>query len=277
MKVVFQQPQFVTVQGRKIAYDEVTPANPQGTILLLTGLAAKRQGWANQMAAFGQDYRVIAIDHRDVGESDLATAPYSTADQADDAAAVLHALGVTSANVVGISMGGFIALELTLRHPELVAKLVLTSTSAGGKTHVAPSRQMALMLARPRMPWQDAGHTAKRSYTLIMAPGYAAAHPDDMANIVAIARHHPQSGAAYRRQLRACLQHDASARLDQIHVPTLVIHGTVDPLVPVGNGHYLAAHIPGARLVEYPATGHIPIVERAEEYNRDVLAFLHEA
>jgi len=115
-------PAFVTVDGRKLAYDEVCPPDPKGTVLLLTGLGAKRLGWYRQLPVFGQVYRTIALDHRDTGDSDPSPGPYTTADQADDAAAVLRALGVARAHVVGISMGGFIALELTLRHPELVDK-----------------------------------------------------------------------------------------------------------------------------------------------------------
>src|SRR5689334_12414843 len=123
----FSAPAFVSVDGRRLAYDEVCPANPQGTVLLLTGLASKRQGWYRQMDVFGQIYRTIALDHRDIGDSDPFTSPYRIADQADDAAALLRAMAIPQAMVAGISMGGYIALELTLRHPELVQKLVLTS------------------------------------------------------------------------------------------------------------------------------------------------------
>ena len=273
-------PSYVVVAGRKIAYDEVVPEAPAGTVLLISGLAAKRLGWYKQLPAFGARYRTIAMDNRDIGDSDLVDAPYQTADQADDAAALLRALGIERAAVVGISMGGFIALELALRRPDLISKLVLTSTSAGGKTHVQPGWRMRLMLDLPRyLPrWlrPDASTTAKRSYAAIMAPGYCAAHPDEWEHIGAVARYRPQPAAAYMRQLRACLTHDASERLGLIAVPTLVIHGTVDPLVPPANGEHLAARIPGARIIRYPATGHVPIIERADDYNRDVLAFLAE-
>ncbi len=266
-------PAFVTVDGRKLAYDEVSPPNPKGTVLLLPGLASKRLGWYNQMPVFGQVYRTIALDHRDTGDSDPSPGPYTTADQADDAAAVLRALGVTRAHIVGISMGGFIALELALRHPDLVEKLVLTGTSAGGSVHVQPSPEIAALLTRDRGEL-EIGALAKENYTLLMGPGYAASHPEAMEMIAEIARYRPQTLDAYLRQLQACLGHDVSSRLSQIRVPTLVVHGEVDPLVPVENGKYLAEHIPGAKLVLYPNTGHIAIIERAEDYNRDVLVFL---
>ena len=266
-------PSFAQVNGRTLAYDEVRPDTPQGTVLLLTGLASKRLGWYRQLPVFGQIYRTIAMDHRDTGDSDLATGPYTTADQADDAAGLLAALGIEHAYVVGISMGGFIALELTLRHPEMVEKLVLTGTSAGGATHVAPSPEMGAMLVQDRRG-VDPGDLARHTYTLLMAPGYAERNPDAIERIAETARYRPQSAEAYMRQLQACLGHDASGRLGQIHIPTLVVHGELDPLVPVENGRYLADHIPGARLILYPDTGHIAIIERADDYNQAVLGFL---
>ena len=267
-------PSFVTVDGRKIAYDEVCPANPKGTILLLTGLAAKRLGWMRQLNVFGREYRTIAIDHRDIGDSDPYTAPYTIPDLAEDAAGVLRALGVERANVVGISMGGFVTLELTLRHPEMVERLVLVSTSAGGSTHTHPTEEFVGRMLLPEYRTGEAGERAKRTYVAIMAPGYCEAHPDEWELIAENARYRPQSAESYQRQWMACQTHDVTSRLGQIAVPALIIHGDFDPLVPVQNGRYLAAHIPGVRYIEYPNTGHIPIIERADDFNREVLAFL---
>ncbi|MBF6591838.1 MAG: alpha/beta fold hydrolase [Ktedonobacterales bacterium] len=271
-----EAPLFVMVDGHTLAYDEVCPPDPKGTVLLLTGLGSKRLGWARQLPVFGQTYRTLALDHRDTGDSDLTPAPYTTADQADDAAAVLRTLGVGRAAVVGISMGGFIALEMALRHPDLVEKLVLTSTSAGGWTHTRARLSLLLKYMQPHYRWGEVGAVAKRHYAAIMAPGYCRRHPDEWEHIAEVARYRPQSREAYQRQWRTCVTHDVADRLGEIHVPTLVVHGEGDPLVPVENGRYLARHIAGARLILYPRTGHIPIVERAEEYNRDVLAFLAE-
>ncbi|MGO8947816.1 MAG: alpha/beta fold hydrolase [Ktedonobacterales bacterium] len=266
-------PSFVSVDGRKLAFDEVTPPSQKGTVLLLTGLANKRLGWYNQLPVFGQVHRTIAMDHRDTGDSDPFAAPYTTADQADDAAALLRALNVEGAYVVGISMGGFVALELALRHPDLVRKLVLTGTSAGGPTHVQPRPEIGALLVQDRSA-AEVGELSRRTYTLIMAPGYAESHPQVMERIAEIARYRPQSVDSYMRQLQACFGHNASDWLDQIEVPTLVVHGELDPLVPVENGQYLASHISGAQLICYPDTGHISITERADDYNRDVLDFL---
>src|SRR5260370_66302 len=112
-----KEPSFVMIDGRRTAYDEVSPANPQGTVLLLTGLGSNRLGWYGQLEVFGRTYRTIALDYRDVGDSDPMSEPYTLADLADDAAAVLSTLGVQRAHVVGISMGGFVAQQSALRRP----------------------------------------------------------------------------------------------------------------------------------------------------------------
>lgn len=268
------EPSSVLVGGRKLAYDEIVPANPKGTILLLTGLASKRLGWERQLPVFGRTYRTIAMDHRGTGDSDDVEQDYTIADLADDASALLTALGIARAHVVGISLGGYTALQFAVRHPEQLDRLVLVSTSAGGRVHVhaAPEINVLLMPA----PGTEAGERAIHTYSHIMAADFVAAHPEELQRIAETARYRPQSTEAYGRQLRAALTHDVVDALHQIKVPTLVIHGDIDPLVPVANGRYVADHIAGARLIIYHGVGHIPIIERAGEFNRQVLAFLDE-
>ena len=269
-------PSFVTLSdGRRLAFDEVGPANPgdaRGAILLLTGLGSKRLGWERQLAQFGREYRTIAVDHRDTGDSDEATAPYTIADLADDASELLTRLGIAHANVIGISLGGFVALRLAVSHPEQVEKLVLVSTSAGGQTHVHPAPEIAMLLAPA--PGMEIGERAIRNYSNIMAAEFVRAHPEELQRIGEIARYRPMSPAGYMRQLQAGLAHDVSAELERVRVPTLVIHGASDPLVPPQNGAFLAQRISGAQHIVYPEVGHIPIVERADHFNRDVLTFL---
>ncbi len=178
MITVIREPSFVKVDGRRLAYNEVGPSAPKGTILLLTGLAAKRYGWYHQLDEFGRYYRTIALDHRDISDSDEVTEAYTVADMADDGAAAMRALGVQRTHVIGISLGGFVALELALRHPELVDKLVLVSTSAGGSTHVPPGPEIMAMLTTRAEQNIEIGELARRNYSMIMAPGFAESHPE---------------------------------------------------------------------------------------------------
>ena len=101
MNSEFAPPSFVSVHGRRLAYDEVGPPDPKGTVLLLTGLGSKRLDWSRQMESFGQRYRAIALDHRDTGDSDAYDGPYTVTDLADDAAGLLDTIGVACAHIVG--------------------------------------------------------------------------------------------------------------------------------------------------------------------------------
>ena len=269
----FEPPRFVTVDGRRLAYEEVSPPEPERTLLLLCGIGAKRQGWYKQLPVLGRRFRTLALDYRDVGDSDPATAPYTIAELADDVAGLARALDIERATMIGVSMGGFIALELALRRAALVDKLVLVVTSGGGPTHVSTSPEI-MRLLMPGDEQVETGAGARRVCAAVAGPGFSERRPEEIDAFVAIARHRPMSRAAYLRQLQACRAHDVADRLDRIQAPTLVLHGDVDPLVPVANGKLLAARIPGAELIVYPATGHIPEVECADELNRDLIRFL---
>jgi 3-oxoadipate enol-lactonase len=265
------EPSFVMLGDRRLAYVEVSPAHPKGTLLLLAGLASKRLNWYKLLEPFGRTFRTIALDFRDTGDSDLVSEPYTLGDLADEAVDVLLALGVPRAHVVGISMGGAVALHLALRHPERVEKLVVIATPPGGKAQVSVSPEM--MALQPDFQL-EIGERMRQTYAMIAAPGYFERHPEDGERLVENARYRPQSQEAYQRQLQALVTHDVGGQLERISAPTLVVQGEVDPLVAPANAQYLVQHIPGARLVLYPNTGHLVHIERAEELNRDVLAFL---
>jgi pimeloyl-ACP methyl ester carboxylesterase len=270
----FASPSFVEVAGRRLAYDEVRPAQPKGTIFLLTGLGSKRQGWRNQLPVFGKEYRTLALDFRDVGDSDRVDQPYTLADLADDVAGVARALNIPRAHVIGISLGGYVAQNVALRHPDQVAKLILVSTSAGGATHVMPEASILAVLTMRDVSGADA--RARFAYSRIMSPAYLGTHPDTLDQIAEVAEHNPFTPESYQRQLAAALSQDVAAQVGNIIAPTLVIHGDADPLIPPQNGEHLARSIPGARHIVYHGIGHVPIFECAEAFDRDVLAFLNE-
>jgi pimeloyl-ACP methyl ester carboxylesterase len=273
MVVEFETPQFVDVRGRRVAYEEVAPEEPEGVVLLLCGIGAKRQGWYKQLPVLGQRFRCVAVDYRDVGDSDAADGPYSISDLADDVHRLGRALGIERASLVGISMGGFISLELALAHAEFVDRLVLVVTSAGGATHVSTSPEVMRALM-PGEEQVESGAGARRVCSLVAGPGFAERHPEAIDEFVQIARHNPMRVDGYLRQLAACRAHDVADRLGAIRAPTLVIHGDADPLVPIENGRNLAARIPGAELIVYEGVGHIPEVECFERFNEDLLRFL---
>jgi 3-oxoadipate enol-lactonase len=273
LSLAFPPPQFVQIGDRRLAYEEVSPPEPQGTVLLLCGIGAKRQGWYRQLPVLGRRFRCLAVDYRDVGDSDSASSPYTIRDLAGDVLALCDSLDIWRASLVGISMGGFIALEITLARREFVERLVLVVTSAGGPTHVSTSPEVMRALM-PGDETLESGEGARRVCSLVAGPGFAERHPEAIDEFVDIARHRPMYVDAYLRQLEACRAHDVSGRLGEIDVPTLVIHGDADPLVPLPNGRFLAERIAGARLIIYEGVGHIPEVEVDERFNADLIEFL---
>ena len=260
------------IGAQTIYYDEYGAGQ---LLILIPGLGGSRLGWSKQIEPFLEKYRVINLDNRDAGSSGQSANAYGIGDMADDIAGLIKKLALGSAFVVGVSMGGFIAQHLTLRHPALVKKLVLVSTSAGSAMHVKPAPEIAALLVRE--PSEDIETRVRRSQAMITGPGFAELHPEDVARAVEHAFKLPMSPEAYQRQLNAAISHTLGgtrARLGEIRVPTLVIHGDSDPLVPYPNGQALAAEIPSAKLLTLPGVGHLPHIEATEEFNRAVGEFL---
>ena len=214
-----EEPSVVLIDSRRIAYDEVSPPYLKGTVLLLPGSDSNRLIWYKQLEVFGRAFRTIALDYRDTGDSDSVSEPYTIADLADDAAFVLAALGVQRAHVVGVSLGGYVGLQMVLRHPERVEKLVLVSTST---TYIPPDPEMMAQIRQLQQDQQlEVGERMQRIRALIAAPGYFANHPQDWDLIAEWTRYRPHSQEAAIRQMQACMTYDVSEQLDRIHV---VIH-----------------------------------------------------
>lgn len=260
------------VGSHTVYYDEYGTGHP---VLFMSGLGGTRLGWWKQIEPLAQKYRVINLDNRDAGDSALAAAPYSIAEMADDAAGLIENLNLGRVFIMGISMGGFISLELALRHPARVEKMILVATSAGGTSHVTPAPEIGATLLRKE--GEDIETRVRRTSPLIAAPGYCVAHPADLDRAVQHAKAKPMPPEAYQRQLSAAYAHTRNGvaeRLAQIRVPTLVIHGECDPLIPYANGKFLAANIAGAKFSTYAGVGHLVTIEAAERLNREVGEFL---
>ncbi len=264
----------VQIDGRKVAYTEVSPAQPRATVLFLAWLGGSRLGWQHIVDEIGQAYRALSPDHRDTGDSEKVEDAYSLPDLADDAAAFLRALDTGPVFVVGLSMGGMVAQHLALRWPELVRGLVLVSTTPGGaaSTPATERGRNALFLSADI----EAGERARQALALMAADGLIERDPAAFDVAEHNARIHPQSAESYKRQFRSIRSHDTTADLGAVRVPTLVLHGETDDLIPLPNAQRLVDGIPGARLRVYPQTGHMPQIERRGEFLADLRGFLDE-
>ena len=233
------------------------PRNPP--LLLIMGLALSSRAWDRLPELMARRFHVLVFDNRGTGKSARVGVAYRMAELADDAAAVIEACGFSSAHVFGISMGGMIAQELALRHPDRVRSLALGCTIASWRKSTPPSLKTKLDL-------------------LLLNLGFV--NPDRVGRILVSAEWHAQNptGAidwikrAERTALRfataqvlAIARHHTLPRLAHIRAPTLVITGGADRLVPPVNSEVLARSIPGARLLVVPGAGHCFPLEREEE------------
>ncbi len=257
---------FIQNQGAKIYWDEQGAGDP---LLLIMGLAYPSDMWYRTRPVLSKKFRTIVIDNRGVGRSDMPAGPYPIALMASDALAVMDAAGVESAHVYGISMGGMIAQELTLQHPQRVRSLVLGCTASGGATAVQADPEVAkVIMARGSMTPEQAAEAAVPFIYDVSTPR---AKIDEDINVRRPWFARPE---AYIAQLQGILAWEAYSRLAGIHVPTLVIHGENDRLVPAGNGKLIAERIPGAKLVMLANASHIFPTDQTEASHRAILEFL---
>jgi 3-oxoadipate enol-lactonase len=242
-----------TPDGRTQLYWEST--GDGAPVLLITGLGLSGGAWWRTVPVLARRLRVVTFDHRGVGRSRSSSPAYTTEAMADDAVAVLDAAGVPSAHVYGISLGGMVAQQLALRHPDRVRSLVLGATSPGGPRSVRPDGEvLAFVRRRLRLRGEEA---ARESVPFNYGPRCRAEHPERIEEDIAHRLAHPFPEQAYRVQLFAAGVHNTYGRLPRIAVPTLVVHGRHDRMVPAANGRLLAERIPGARLELLEDSGHM--------------------
>ncbi|MGQ0717343.1 MAG: alpha/beta fold hydrolase [Pseudonocardiales bacterium] len=254
--------------GTRLFWEE-SGAGP--AVLLIHGLGYTHDMWYRTVPVLSRRYRVIRFDNRGVGRSDVPPGPYRVSDMAADAAAVLDAAGVDAAHVVGISLGGAIAQELTLRYLSRVRGLVLVATLCGGPRMVQAEPEVgAKLLARGKMPAEQ-GIRVMNPY--VYDPGTSDERIDE--DLAIRLRTYP-SEQGYLGQLQAVLSWSSYDRLPEITAPTLVIHGETDRLVPPENGRVIADRIPGARLAILPQASHILFTDQPEAAHGAILGFLDE-
>ncbi len=245
------------------------------TLVLIAGLATQMISWqepfCDLLAARG--FHVIRFDNRDCGLStwmeaagppDMAAAfsgdphpAYQLDDMAADVVGLLDALGIQAAHIVGASMGGFIAQLVTINHPDRVLSLTSIMSGPGGSDTVPPKPEGAAILTAPPPPTRE-----ERIELAMSIHRTLAGAGDQLPDAVERAQAERDVDRAYYpmgvgRQLIAILAAKSRLeRLKQVQVPTLVIHGTDDVLVPIENGRLVAEAVPGARLIEIEGMGH---------------------
>ena len=272
----------VRANGLAIEVEDTGPAGDGLPVLLVMGLGMQLTAWPDEFVAAlaGAGHRVIRFDNRDIGLSarldHLGTpnllwegmkmrvglpvrAPYTLADMAADGFGVLDALGIAQAHVVGASMGGMIAQRMALAQPRRVLSLTSIMSSSGARHLPGPRPHvLQVLFSRPKdfsEPTVLAHYV--RLFQAIGSPGYPSEPAQLRQNILQAVRRGGYRPAGSARQMAAIAADTGrAAELHRIAVPTLVVHGVDDPLVPIACGEDTARRIPGAALVRVPGMGH---------------------
>ena len=249
-----------------IAYETVGDGPP---LLLMQGLGYARRGWGPAIEQLAPSFRVTFYDNRGIGESDKPAGPYTARDLAEDAVAVLDAVGEPRAHVVGASLGGMAAQELAIGFPVRVDRLVLACTTPGGAdAYPLPAPTLALFTEAPTL----APEVALRRF---VANSLSDGAPDELVEEIFRWRlANPPDPAGWQAQAAAGTTYDGAGRAREISAPTLVVHGTDDNVVDTRNADLLATLIPNARVELLEGCGHLCFWEQPERFARVVEEFL---
>jgi 3-oxoadipate enol-lactonase len=243
----------IVVGDNELHYERAGSGEP---LLLIQGMSGTHVSWGDPfLGPLQEGFDVIAFDNRGIGLSAPTEGPFTIVEMAEDAAGLLGGIGIESAHVVGISMGGMIAQELALARSERLRSLTLGCTYCGGPgSQLMPQENMEKLAAG--MMSGDRDKAIRASWEVNLSPvfradesRYAAFH--EMATSV------PAAKRTIELQAQAIFGHDTSGRLGEISAPTLIVHGSEDGVLPYPNGQQIASLMPAARLETLEGVGHM--------------------
>ncbi len=244
-------------------------------LVLISGLGYPLWQWHKMVPFLAEHFQVITFDNRGVGQSDKPAGPYTAQMLAADTAGLLDALGIEKAIIAGHSMGGFIAQAMALDFPQKVAKLILCSTNFGGPHHVPVTTEAMKVLTDVT---SDALTRFKNGLSVSTAPDWSEKNPEMIEEWVKWRVANPIEPTHYQSQLAIGLGllTEAAAfedKLPRLNVPTLILFGAHDKVVPPANASLLAEKISGSKVIILPNAGHFFPIEVAEAASRTITDF----
>jgi len=263
----------IAKNGSVEVYYEIFGSGP-ATLLLIEGIGYSRWMWDGQIEELPQQLKLVVFDNRGVGKSSSPPGPYSMNDFAEDIQSIVREAGLQNLYVLGVSMGGMIAQEYYFAHRENVKGLILSNTNYG-KGSVLPSAQVLKTLSEGA----SAGFTFEGISERMRGAFSERFTTEDKDKFDQLVRRRLAIGddaKGYMGQLYAVAAFDSYKRLGEIGVPTLVITGDKDIVVPPENAFELHKMIPSSRLVVFKDAGHALCIERSRDFNRRVVSFIEE-
>jgi pimeloyl-ACP methyl ester carboxylesterase len=257
------------VNGIELYYEVHGAGEP---LLFISGLGGHMAEVPYLRDAYSRHFRYITFDARGCGRSDKPDGEFSIAGFADDAAALLDVLGIESATVYGSSMGGMIAQELVLCHPQKVRALILGCTTGSATRGVHPSPETIQKLMRNQALTGDEAIAA--GWELGYSRAYIDRNWDAMMARSRAASEFAAPRESYIRQVIATARHEGLARLERVECPVMIIHGSNDVMIPVGNAHQLKQHLPQAELHILEGMGHGYNLEAQDQADALVIDFV---
>jgi len=265
--------------GASIHYTVVGEGPP---LLMLMGFGVDQTGWMLQVPFLSKHFQCVLVDNRGIGRSEAPAGPYSMQQMVDDSLAVLDACGIEKAHVLGLSMGGMIALNLALSHADRVDGLILACTTAhlgafGEETIAAVGQRVGLDLGvedPDELADVDMEVVAQELVSLSFSDAMLQQSGALIDNLVKQALQWMPTPQVLHAQHMAIREHNVSDHLGTIAKRTLVMTAGLDQLIPPSHGEHLAAHIPHAELLRFDKAGHAINFERSQEFNQAVRHFL---
>ena len=258
--------------GVALSYDREGPASAP-TVAFVEGLGYGKWMWRFQRDPLADAYDTIVFDNRGTGESDCPAGPYTVAEMAADLEAVLDDAGVERAHVVGASMGGMIAQRYALDYDRAESLSWLCSSHGGDDAVPVPPETQAFMFDVPDDA--DEREAIRYKMTPAISEGFADENPELIEEIVDWRLDSDASEAGRNAQAAAVEAFDASEELDRLALPTLIMHGTADRVLPVENAHALADRLPDADLELFEGGPHLFFVEQADAVTERLREFLN--
>ncbi|THB73925.1 MAG: alpha/beta hydrolase [Gammaproteobacteria bacterium] len=264
---------YTSNNGVNIYFETYGEGEP---IVLIRGLGGTVSGWASQVRHLSDDYQTILIDNRGAGESDKPDEEYSLDIFALDLKSVLDEIGIKKTHILGLSMGGFIVQRFYSLYPEMVQSMTLgcTGTGLSDPAHIMFTPELEEILNTERTD-ENRDYLISKMNEYFFHPEFAKNNQKFMEMVFLDAKNKKQPAHAYMRQFKACYSDThLSPLLKNINVPTSILHGDEDVVVPIENAHFLHQNIEGSELNIFHKAGHMFFLEKEQEFNSTVREFI---